>query len=43
MRNKLAAQGVEVIGGSVQEFAQYIRSEIPKWAKIIKTSGARAD
>ena len=42
-RAKLAAQGVEVIGGSAQEFAQYIRSEIPKWSKIIKASGARAD
>ena len=42
-REKLAVQGVEVIGGSVQEFAQYIRSEIPKWGKIIRASGARAD
>lgn len=43
MRDKLAAQGVEVIGGSAQELAQYIRSEIPKWSKIIQASGARAD
>jgi tripartite-type tricarboxylate transporter receptor subunit TctC len=42
-RDKLAAVGVEVIGGSAQEFAQYIRSEIPKWSKIIKTLGARAE
>ncbi len=26
-----------------EEFATYIKSEIAKWAKIVKASGARAE
>ncbi|MGH8633048.1 MAG: tripartite tricarboxylate transporter substrate binding protein [Burkholderiales bacterium] len=43
VRERLAAQGADVIGGTPQQFADYIRAEIPKWAKVIKESGARAD
>jgi len=43
VRANLAAQGAEVLGSTPQEFAAYIKSEIPKWARIIKESGARAD
>jgi tripartite-type tricarboxylate transporter receptor subunit TctC len=42
-REKLEAQGAEVIGGTPQAFGAYIRREIPKWAKVVKDSGARAD
>jgi tripartite-type tricarboxylate transporter receptor subunit TctC len=39
----LTRQGAEVIGGTPQEFAAYIKSEIPKWAKVVRDSGARPD
>jgi tripartite-type tricarboxylate transporter receptor subunit TctC len=39
-RKRLADLGVEVGGNSPQEFAAYIKSEIPKWAAVIKASGA---
>jgi tripartite-type tricarboxylate transporter receptor subunit TctC len=39
----LTRQGAEVLGGTPQEFAAYIKAEIPKWAKVVKESGARAD
>jgi tripartite-type tricarboxylate transporter receptor subunit TctC len=39
----LTRQGAEVLGGTPQEFAAYIKAEIPKWAKVVKASGARAD
>jgi tripartite-type tricarboxylate transporter receptor subunit TctC len=39
----LTRQGAEVLGGTPQEFAAYIKAEIPKWAKVVKDSGARAD
>jgi tripartite-type tricarboxylate transporter receptor subunit TctC len=43
MRERLTSQGAEIIGGTPQEFAGYIQREIPKWTKVIKDSGARAD
>ena len=43
VRERLTAQGAEVIGGTPQQFADYIKAEIPKWAKVIRDSGARAD
>jgi tripartite-type tricarboxylate transporter receptor subunit TctC len=41
--SSLTRQGAEVLGGTAQEFAAYIRSEIPKWAKVVKDSGAQPD
>ena len=39
----LTRQGAESLGGTPQEFAAYIQREIPKWAKVVKESGARPD
>ncbi|MGE0558677.1 MAG: tripartite tricarboxylate transporter substrate binding protein [Burkholderiales bacterium] len=39
----LTGQGAIVQGGTAEKFAAHIRAEIPKWAKVIKDSGARAD
>jgi tripartite-type tricarboxylate transporter receptor subunit TctC len=33
----------EFVGSSHQEFAALIKSEIPKWAKVIKDSGIKRD
>jgi len=43
VRVKFADLGMDVIGNSPDEFAAAIRSEIPKWAKLIKESGIKAD
>jgi tripartite-type tricarboxylate transporter receptor subunit TctC len=43
LRRRLDALGVEVVGGTPQEFAAYIAAEIPKWTKIVRDSGAKAD
>ena len=40
---RLAAEGSTPGGITPQEFAAHIKSEIAKWAKIVKISGARAD
>jgi tripartite-type tricarboxylate transporter receptor subunit TctC len=43
VRKSLGDLGVDIIGGAPQDFAAYIRSEIPKWTAIIKASGAKLD
>jgi len=43
VKKSLADLGVDIIGGSPEAFAAYIRSEIPKWTAIIKASGAKLD
>ena len=43
LRAKFADLGMEEIGNSPDEFAAAIKSEIPKWAKVIKESGIKPD
>lgn len=40
---KLMAQGLDIVGNTPEEFAGVIKSEIAKWAGIVKASGARVD
>jgi tripartite-type tricarboxylate transporter receptor subunit TctC len=42
-RERLLAQGIEPLGNSPAEFAKLLRDELPKWAQIVKTSGAKVD
>ena len=43
VRARLAAQGADVYGSTPAEYSTYIRAEMPRWAKIIEESGAKAD
>ncbi len=43
VRARLAGQGADVYGSTPAEYGAYIRAEMPRWAKIIKESGAKAD
>jgi tripartite-type tricarboxylate transporter receptor subunit TctC len=43
LRAKLADLGMEGIGNSPDEFAAVIKSEIPKWAKVIKEAGIKPE
>ena len=43
VREQLAGQGATPVGDSPEEFDQFTRAEITKWAQIIKISGARID
>ena len=42
-RQRLEVQGFEPIGGTPAEFSAYIKSEIAKWAKVIKDAGIPAE
>ena len=43
MRARLAAQGAEASPDTPAQFAQFIASEIAKYARVVKASGARVD
>lgn len=43
VRKSLTDLGVDVTGNTPAGFAAYIRAEIPKWAAIVKASGASLD
>ena len=43
LRQRLATQGAEPLGGTSEHYAAYIRSELGRWTKVVKDSGARID
>jgi tripartite-type tricarboxylate transporter receptor subunit TctC len=43
LRQRLASQGAEPLTSTPDEFAAYLRSEIAKWAKVVKDSGMKVD
>ena len=43
VREKFMAQGAEAVGSTPEEFRAYIRTEIDKWGRVIRASGARFD
>jgi tripartite-type tricarboxylate transporter receptor subunit TctC len=43
MRERLTAQGAESAPTTPEQFAAFIQSEIPKYARIVKISGAKVD
>lgn len=43
VQEKLAGQGCEAQGGSPAQFAAMIRDGLPRWARIVKESGASLD
>jgi tripartite-type tricarboxylate transporter receptor subunit TctC len=43
VKDRLATLGFEIVGYSPDVLAAYIKSEILKWAPVVKASGAKAD
>ena len=43
VREKLAGAGFEPVGDGPREFAPYLRTELGKWAKVVKETGAKAE
>jgi tripartite-type tricarboxylate transporter receptor subunit TctC len=43
IRDKLQTMEFEVVATSPEQFAAWIRSEIPRWGKVIKSTGAKAE
>lgn len=43
LRKRLGADGAELIGGTAQAFGDYLRSEIDKWAKVVRFAKMRVE
>ena len=43
VRERLAAENLDIVGSTPAEFAAFVKAEIPRWAKVVKASGARVD
>lgn len=43
VKDKLAQNGLSSRPNTPAEFAEFIRAEVPKWAKAVKDSGAKVD
>ena len=43
LRDRMVAEGAEFVGDTPAQFTAYIRSELEKWGKAVKASGAKVD
>jgi tripartite-type tricarboxylate transporter receptor subunit TctC len=43
IRERLVNQGYDPVADTPEQFAAYLRTEIDKWRKVVKASGAKAD
>jgi tripartite-type tricarboxylate transporter receptor subunit TctC len=43
VRERYAAQGADPVGAGPEAFARVIRDDLPRWARVVRESGARVD
>lgn len=43
VREKLQAHGAELLGSTPEQYAAYLKSEIERWDKVVKSSGVQFD
>lgn len=43
VKEKLNQLGVELVGGTPEQFGQHIRKEAAKWAEVVKRAGVKVD
>lgn len=42
-RKRLEMDGAEAVGNAPEEFAAFVKADVPRWAQLVKYSGARPD
>lgn len=43
VKQVFAQQGVEAVGGSVEDFGRFFQAQMDKWSKVIRDNGIKAD
>ena len=43
IREKMAAEGVEAVGGTPQEYSAHLKAELAKYARVVKAAGIKPD
>ncbi len=43
LKERYADLGSETVGGTARDFAEFLSQDLAKWAKVVKSSGARPD
>ncbi len=43
LKDRLSKDGADLVAGTSEEFASYLKAETAKWARVIKAAGIRAD
>jgi len=43
VRERIAGFGFEPVGNTPEEFGEFVKTDIARWAKVVKASGARVD
>lgn len=43
VKNRLLAQGAEIVASGPQEFAKFLREEVEKWTQLVKRAGITAE
>ncbi len=43
VKSQFAAQGIDAMGGTAEQFGTYIKEETAKWARVVQASGAKID
>ena len=43
LRERFASQGIEIVGGTPQQFGEFIRRDAEKWREAVTASGAKLD